>query len=165
MTTDFQNLLHTDPTCPFCGERPEDAMLTGLNCTVCQPCYETIHFWTPSYAKLFTDDGTVELWDYIPVAQTWRDSDCAHALFLDPQLPTKDLSEQTRKTIRAFTEGTHRELLERIPRNSIDMDLLPKRVQKPIIVTGDWVYAKDLDPVRQTSNTEEQTQATLTGAV
>lgn len=142
MTTNIRELLHTDPTCPFCGEKPEDPSLTGINCIVCQPCYETINYWTPSYAKLFTDDGTIELWDYIPVAQSWRSKGCANALFLDPQPAVEELSKQTRKVIIAVTEGNHKDVFERIPFEDVDAEILPRRVPKPIIVAGKWGVRK-----------------------
>lgn len=164
MNDDFRNLLHTDPTCPFCGHSPDDGILSGLNCSVCQPCYEAITYWSPAYAKIFTDDGVFELWEYLPVAQTWRDKDCANAVFLDPQPAVADLSDQTRKAIAAFTEDRYQEALERVPREEIEMETLTMRVPRPIIVTVNWVYATDVEVARQ-ENDGQQTQATLAEAV
>lgn len=164
MNNEFRNFLHTAPSCPFCGHTPDDVILAGLNCSVCQPCYETINYWSPSYAKLFTKDGVFELWEYLPVAQEWRDNGCANAVFLEPQPAVTELSESTRRAIVAFVEDRYRDVLERAPLKEVEMKTVTLRVPKPVIVTGDWVYAKDISDARQEDN-EQRTQATLGEAV
>lgn len=164
MNDEFRELLHTHPTCPFCGHRVDDPVLSGLNCSICRPCYETITYWTPSYAKFFTEDGVFEIWDYLPIAETWREAECANAIFLEPQPTVGELSESTRQTIVAFTKNRYQEVLERIHLNKVDTSTITLQVPKPIIVAGDWVYARDVAGARQ-SNQEQQEQATLSEAV
>ncbi|QLH82310.1 hypothetical protein [Halosimplex pelagicum] len=164
MEDQFRELLHTHPSCPFCGHPVDVAALSGLNCSVCRPCYEAITFWTPSYAKIFTDDGVFEIWDYIPVAETWQEANCANAIFLDPQPDVRALNEETRQMLVAFTENRYQEVFERAHRNKVNEEILTLQVPKPIIVTGNWIYAKDVESVKQ-SGQEQRTQATLSESV
>lgn len=164
MNDEFRKLLHTHPTCPFCGHQVDEAVLSGLNCSVCQPCYETITYWTPSYAKIFTEDGTFEVWDYLPIADSWRDAECANPIFLEPQPAVADLSESTRQTIVAFTENRYQQALERIHLDKVNTSAITLQVPKPIIIAGNWVYAKDVEGAKR-PNEEQRTQATLSEAV
>jgi hypothetical protein len=154
----FADLLHTDPTCPFCGHIPDGDYLTGVNCRVCQPCRDTIGRWTPSYATLHTADGSFEIWGYIPVAPTWDDVE-PRAYFLDPQQTLSELQPETRKTILCYINSEHRELFERVAIEDVKQAQLPKSTQKPIIETVDHVFAKNTDALPQT--TSEQSQATF----
>jgi hypothetical protein len=160
----FLELLHTHPTCPFCGHQVENPVLSGLNCSICRPCYEMITYWTPSYAKLFTKDGVFEIWDYIPVAETWREAEYANAIFLEPQPSVGELSESTQRAIVAFTTDRYQEVLERIHLNKVNTSTITLQVPKPIIITGNWVYARDVEGAEQ-SNQDQREQATLSEAV
>lgn len=163
MYDEFRDLLHTHPSCPFCGHSVDEPALVGVNCLVCQPCYETIAHWTPSFAKISTEDGVFEVYDYIPVADTWQESSCSSAVFLDPQPDVADLSESTQQVVIAFIENRYREVLERVPLDEVDIETLSLQAPKPIIATGDWVYARDVDQLRQTG--DGGTQSTLSDAV
>jgi hypothetical protein len=163
MYDDFRDLLHTHSSCPFCGHFADEPALVGLNCVVCEPCRENVAYWSPSFAKIATEDGVFELFDYIPVADTWEESGSSHAVFLDPQQDVADLSKSTQRVIVAFVEYRYQDLLERVPLDRVDLDTLSEQTHKPIIATGDWVYAQDTDQLQLTS--DGGTQVTLADAV
>lgn len=162
MYDEFRDLLHTHPSCPFCGHVADEPALVGINCVVCRPCCENIAIWTPSFAKFVTEDGEFELWNYLPVADEWQESSCSNAVFLDPQPEVADLSESTQRAIIAFIENRHQEVLERVPISEINIETLSQQTPKPFIITGDWVYTRDANSIRQAGSSG--TQATLSDA-
>lgn len=166
MEPEFLNLLHTHPSCPFCGHIPDQSPLVGLNCEICQRCTENIHIWNPAYAELYTEDGVFELWAYIPTTDTWTENDHKHAVFLDRQPNTSDLSKETQTTITAYLENRHLDALERIPRHKAEKFSLTLYLPTPIIATQNWIYTKDASKLPDSEQHEEQIeQATLTEAV
>jgi len=162
MYDEFRDLLHTHPSCPFCGHSVDEPALIGVNCIVCPPCYETIAHWTPSFAKISTKDGVFEVYDYIAVADPWQESSYSSAVFLDPQPDVADLSESTQRVIVAFIENRHREVLERVPLDEVGIEAVSIQAPNPTIATGNWVYARDVDQLQTDGG---GTQATLADAV
>lgn len=158
MIDSFIEILHTDKTCPFCGNVPGNDYLTGINCKVCQPCRDTLSRWTPSFATLHTTDGTFDIWGYLAVAPTW-DGIVPRAYFLDPQQPLSELDEDTKQTVLMYINEQHREQFGRAPTEDVKTGKLAKSMQKPIVETVEYVYAENVDGLPQKAS--EQSQATL----
>ena len=176
MNTDLKDILHSSPTCPFCGHEPVDSRLIGLNAVVCQVCSENIHLHSAAYATIFADGTAIELWDYSPQATTWRESGSHSAVFTEPNLSTDELTDQQQAAIAAFVNGTHRDVLERRPVEDIEAKYLKtirrdrtygdggsserqvkQSIDGPVILTSQHLYAPDTEVFCEPT----ETQATL----
>ncbi|CDK38082.1 hypothetical protein [Halorubrum sp. AJ67] len=176
MNDSFKELLHTSPTCPFCGCAPVDARLIGLNAVVCEPCSENIYFHSAAYATIFADGTSIELWDYPAQAQAWRQAESTNAVFLEPNYTTSELTDSQQTAIAAFVTNTHRDVLSRRPLADIESKYLKtirrgqtygdsgskeaqlkQSIDGPVILTSQHLYAPD--PAALTA--AQETQATL----
>jgi hypothetical protein len=171
MNEDFRDLLHTHPTCPFCGHVPDQLDgLMGLNCIVCRPCAENIHLRTPRYADIYVDGNLFKIWSHIPSADEWKDRDLKYAVFIKG--PVDDItgnsnrerfdparaSEETQKTIVAYLSRQYESVLPRIHTRKLKDELPAMVLPSPTIIAGDWVYTSNTDALPKK---EEHKQATL----
>lgn len=186
-TTTLHDLLHTAPVCPFCGHRPDEmGGFQAVNAIICEPCTENLHLLSARYATLFTDDGVVEAYVYLPIADEWRDippqDSPAPIVFLAPS-PERvtDLSPQAQKTIFAYATSAYQSVLESIPRTDIapeyldiilrdrspsndlrksEISQLRSEIDAPTIVTTSRLYSRSPDSLRRESGSEP-TQTTF----
>jgi len=176
MNDSFEQLLHTRPSCPFCGCAPADARLIGLNAIVCEPCAENIHLHSAAYATIFADKTSIEVWDYPAQAADWRDAAVHNAVFIEPNYTTEELTDSQQTAIAAFVTNTHRDVLSRRPLEEIESKYLKairrdqtygnggsteatvkRSIDGPVIVTSQHLYAPDPESLTAT----QKTQATL----
>lgn len=176
MNDSYKALLHTSGTCPFCDCEPVDSRLIGLNAVVCEVCSENIHVHSAAYATIFADDTAIELWDYPPQANTWRESGSHSAVFIEPNLTTDKLTEQQQAAIAAFVNATHRDVLDRRPVEDVEAKYLKtirrdrtygdggsserqvkQSIDGPVILTSQFLYAQDPEAFCEPT----ETQATL----
>jgi len=176
MNDSFKELLHTSPTCPFCGCAPVDARLIGLNAAVCEPCAETIHLHSAAYATIFADGTAIELWDYPAQAQAWRQTGATNAVFTEPNYSWSELTDSQQTAIAAFVTNTHRDVFSQRPLDEIESKYLKairrdqtygnggsteatlkRSIDGPVIVTSQHLYAPDPGALTAT----QESQATL----
>ena len=170
------DFLHTHSSCPFCGHSVEDKHLSGLNGIVCRPCSENVHLHNAAYATLFTDDGSIELWAYIATTDEWKANESKNVVFLNPNVPFRGLSSETRNAIVAFANGRHQDILPRDRREEVDSkylgiimrDQTPKSVSKakeqqlksqistPTIATVEYVYSENIETLTEAPKRKTQ---------
>lgn len=186
-TTLLHEILRTAPVCPFCGHRPDEIRgFEGINAIICEPCTENLHLLSARYATLFTDDGVIEAYVYLPIADKWRtlpsQNGSVPIVFLNPS-PDRvtDLSPQAQKTILAYATRAYQDVFKSVPRADVapeyldiilrdrspsndlrksEISQLRAEIDTPTIVTTKRLYSRTPESLSR-ENEAESTQATF----
>lgn len=178
MNEKLKELLHTHPSCPFCGHLPEDYPLSGLNCKVCYGCRENINYYTPEYATIYSGGRSIEVWQFEPIAKSW--ADIGKAIILEPHCPFSAFEADIRKAIITYLTNEYQNLLEKCPREAADGEILKivnrdrstdsinsrrltqlkSQIDPPIIATPKYIYSKSTGAIKQEEK-QNQTQTSL----